>query len=129
VLALEVDAPSSNSLLEGVSETDLVDGAGQVILELLKSSFGEFDQIEILDTRDLLKAIGLAQLEASAEGRLEECVRVVIRALHLLGAGCYRSLLTEERSRVGRSDYRFEAMMKFREQIQGHAMDGVLSSV
>jgi hypothetical protein len=43
-------------LFEGVSDSDLVDGAGQVILEFLESNFGDMNQTEILDVCDLTKA-------------------------------------------------------------------------
>jgi hypothetical protein len=35
----------------------------------------------------------------------------------LLKAGYYRSLLLEEKERVGRIDYRLEAMLRFRQRI------------
>lgn len=103
---------------------DLVDGAGQVILEFLESSFGDMNQMEILDVRDLMRALGSARLPARENGHLEAVEAVVIRALRLLKAGYYRSLLLEERDRVGRINYRLEAMTRFRERILKADADG-----
>jgi hypothetical protein len=124
VLVLGTDARGPATALEEVSDCDLVDGAGQVILELLKSGFGEFDQMEILDTKDLKRAVGTAQLMVDGDGRLEQRMRGLNRALHLLETGYYRNLLLEERDRVGRIDYRFEAMRNFKERIQRMMTDG-----
>jgi len=108
-------------LFEGVNDSDLVDGAGQVILEFLKSSFDGVSQMEILDKMDLQKAIGVFAVDMKEEGLFEERKAVLNRALRLLRAGYYRSLLIEERKRVGRVSYRLEAMMRFRDSImKGH---------
>jgi hypothetical protein len=48
---------------------------------------------------------------------VEDVEAVLVRALRLLVAGYYRSLLVEERERVGRIDCRLEAMMRFKERI------------
>ncbi len=103
---------------------DLIDGAGQVILEFLESNFGDMRQMEILDVRDLMSALGSARLPAGEDVHLEVVEAVLVRALRLLGAGYYRSLLVEERERVGRINYRFEAMMRFRERILKADRDG-----
>ena len=118
VLAVSTDGPGHVWLFEGVSDADLVDGAGQVILEFLKSTFDGLNQMEILDAQDLKNAIGATLLAADKDRQLEECMAELNRALRLLGAGYYRSLLLEERERVGKVNYRFEAMMKFRERIR-----------
>jgi hypothetical protein len=115
--------------VEGISDRDLADGAGQVILEFIKSNFGEFDQTEILDIKDLRRAVGAAQLMVDADSRLEQCMRCIIGVLHLLETGYYRSLLLEERNRVGKIDYRFEAMMKFKDMIQKAVIDRPGSSL
>ena len=104
-------------LFEGVSDSDLVDGAGQVILEFLESNFGGMNQMEILDVRDLMSAFGSARLPASEDVHLESVEAVLIRALRLLKAGYYRSLLLEEKERVGRINYRLQAMLRFRQRI------------
>jgi len=113
----QTDDQDSYQLFEGVSDSDLVDGAGQVILEFLESNFGDMDQMGILDVRDLMSALGSARLPAREEVRLEVVEAVLVRALRLLKAGYYRSLLLEERERVGRINYRLEAMMRFKERI------------
>jgi hypothetical protein len=112
-------------LFEGVNDLDLVDGAGQVILEFLELSFGDMNQMEILDVWDLMRALGSARLSAREDGHLEAVEAVVIRALRLLKAGYYRSLLLEERDRVGRINCRLEAMTRFRERILMADADGV----
>jgi hypothetical protein len=104
-------------LFEGVSDSDLVDGAGQVILEFLESNFGDVSQMEILDVQDLMSAFGSARFPASEDVHLEAVEAVLIRALRLLKAGYYRSLLLEEKERVGRINYRLEAMLRFRQRI------------
>ena len=112
------------ALLEGIDDSDLADGAGQVILEFLNSNFGNLSQMEILDVQDLKKAFEMVQVEADGNGRLEACMKTLIKLLHLLGAGYYRNLLMEERDRVGRINYRFEAMMQLKERIQRGFPDG-----
>jgi hypothetical protein len=117
VQVAETNDEDSFPLFEGVSDSDLIDGAGQVILEFLESNFGGINQMEILDVRDLMSALGSARLPAREDVRLEVVKAVLVRAVRLLGAGYYRSLLVEERERVGRIDYRLEAMMRFKERI------------
>jgi hypothetical protein len=104
-------------LLEGVSDLDLVDGAGQVILEFLESNFGDMNLMVILDVQDLMSALGSARSPAGEDVHLEAVEAVLFRALRLLKAGYYRSLLLEERERVGRINYRLEAMTRFKERI------------
>jgi len=117
VQVAETKNQDSYPLFEEVSDSDLVDGAGQVILEFLESNFGDMNQMEILDVRDLMSALGSARLPAEEGVHMEEVEAVLVRALRLLGAGYYRSLLVEERERVGRINYRLEAMMRFKERI------------
>lgn len=117
VQVAETKNQDSYQLFEGVSDSDLVDGAGQVILEFLESNFGDMNQMEILDVRDLMSALGSARLPAGEDVHMEEMEAVLARALRLLDAGYYRSLLVEERERVGRINYRLEAMMRFKERI------------
>jgi hypothetical protein len=62
-------------------------------------------------------ALGSARLPVREEVHLEVVEAVLVRALRLLKAGYYRSLLLEERERVGRTNYRLEAMMRFKEKI------------
>ncbi len=111
------------SLLDGINDSDLADGAGQVLLEFLKSNFGDFGQMEILDVQDLKKALEVVEGQADGDDQLKDRLTVLIRILHLLGAGYYRSLLLEERDRVGRVNYRFEAMMRLKERIQRDVTD------
>ena len=119
--SVDSDRPS---VLEGINDSDLVDGAGQVLLEFLKSSFGDFSQMEILDVQDLKRAMDAVQGQVDGDEQLRGRLASLIRVLHLLGAGYYRSLLLEERDRVGRVNYRFEAMMQFKEKIQRDAASG-----
>jgi hypothetical protein len=125
VLVAKTDDPNHGSLLEGVSDSDLIDGAGQVILELLHTSLGDFDQMEILDKQDLKRAVCMAPPPADEDERSKECRALLTRALRLLGAGYYRSLLLEEREKVGRISYRLEAMMRFKEKILKGDLDEV----
>jgi hypothetical protein len=111
------------SLLNGVSDSDLLDGAGQVILEYLNSNFEGVNQMEILDMRDLQKALRAAPLASEGVNRRGEYEAVLVRALRLLGAGYYRTLLLEEKERVGKINFRFEAMMRFKERIQRSDLD------
>jgi hypothetical protein len=103
-------------LLEGISDVDLKDGAGQVILELLEARSVELEQIEILDREDLRRAVASSSTPVD-DADFEGTKIALDRALRLLNAGYYRSLLIEERERVGRVDYRLEAMKRFRERI------------
>jgi hypothetical protein len=120
----QADDRGTRPLFEGVSDLDLVDGAGQVILEFLEANLGEMDQMGILDVQDLMRAWGSAGFPVREDIRVGGVEAVLIRALRLLKAGYYRSLLIEERERVGKIDYRLEAMMRFRERILRADADG-----
>jgi hypothetical protein len=117
VQVAQTDDQNLCPLCEGVSDSDLVDGAGQVILEFLESNFGNMNQMGVLDVRDLMSALGSASLPAREDVRSDVVEAVLIRALRLLKAGYYRSLLLEERERVGRINCRLEAMLRFKEKI------------
>ena len=96
-----------------------------MILEFLESNFGDVSQMEILDVRDLMSAFRSARFPTSEDVHLKAAEAVLIRALRLLKAGYYRSLLLEEKERVGRINYRLEAMLRFRQRILKDDTDGM----
>jgi len=108
--------------LDGVSDADLADGAGQVILDYIASGSREVEQMEILDVKDLRSVLLAAHLLVEHD-QPTECEEVLVRAIRLLAAGYYRNLLLEEKEKVGRVSFRYEAMTKFRERIQRSDVD------
>jgi hypothetical protein len=118
MLAVKTDPLDLASVVEDIMDSDLVDGAGQVIVEFLKSAVEGLELTEILDRQDLKKVIGLLTYRFGDELVTPEPWKsIFLRALRLLEVGYYRSLLVEERERAGRANYRFEAMVRFREEM------------
>ncbi len=119
---MKSDGSSLITLSDGVSDSDLADGAGQIMLEFIRSAYPGLSQTEILDRGDLRRAVSesmvVLQDDSSDGNRM-----VLVRALRLLREGYYRSLLMEERERVGKAGYRYEAMLRFRERMRKEARD------
>jgi hypothetical protein len=122
VQATEADGSSLIALSEEISDSDLADGAGQIILEFLRSANLNLSEIQIIDRNDLKSVIKHAATVLQGESS-EGSLAVLLSALRLLKGGYYRSLLMEERERVGRAGYRYEAMNRFRERISKEERD------
>ena len=107
-----------NGLIEGIADRDLEDGAGQVVLDLLKTVDDRIIREDITSQAELCAA--MAELISPAEGecRLEEGhMGPILSALRLLWAGYYREIVIEEKHRRGEVGYRVAAVSRFRETI------------
>ena len=106
------------ALSEDVNDRDLEDGAGEVILEILRTIDCRLKQKEIYDKQDLRNAVCLLLDPVDGDCRLEEGhLALLLTAFRLLAVGYYRNLLIEERERVGRMDCRGQAMHRFKERL------------
>lgn len=105
-------------LAEGVDDRDLEDGAGQVIMDLLRDVDDRIERMDILTREDLSAALSFIYSPPEGERRLEEGhMGVLLTAFRLLWAGYYRETVVEERHRWGEDGCRAEAARRFRERV------------
>jgi hypothetical protein len=107
------------ALIDKIDDVDLEDGAGQILSELIKLIDERVDQNDIIDKQDLKNAVTHLMKRNGNSDDIETWIDGLLAALRLLSMGHYRSLLIEERERVGRIDCRIEAMKRFRKRVIG----------
>lgn len=103
---------------EALNDRDLVDGAGEAILEILREADPRLQQKEMKTKQDLRNAVAslLNPKDGIVKARGEDFERLLI-ALRLLSIGYYRALFLEEGERVGRVDGRAAAAKRFKERV------------
>ena len=103
---------------EYVNDRDLADGAGDVLLQVIREAEPRLQQKEIKDKQDFRNAVAFALNPRDGFVRIEERhLDMLLVALRLLSVGYYRALLVEEMGKVGRIECRAAAASRFRERI------------
>ena len=106
------------ALTDRSNDRDIEEGAGEVMLEILKAADDSLLVAEISGKHDLLSAVATLLNPSDGQVRLQERdMALVLSALRLVSVGYYRSLIVEERFRVGRLGCRAEAVRRFRERL------------
>jgi hypothetical protein len=108
------------ALADRVNDRDIEDGAGEIVLRILRGADDRLAVAQISGKRDLMNAVAVLLNPKDGRVRLgSEDADLVLSALRLMAVGYYRSLMIEERFRVGRLECRGEAMRRFEERLLG----------
>ncbi|HVP23252.1 MAG TPA: hypothetical protein VMS77_05010 [Conexivisphaerales archaeon] len=106
------------ALADRVNDRDLEDGAGDVILGILREADDRLAATQISGKRDLENAVAVLLNPRDGQVKIrQEDADLVLSALRLVSVGYYRCLMVEERFRSGRMECRGLAMRRFRERV------------